>query len=231
MRCEGRRNKSVQEKQLLLFDLDGTLTDPAEGITRSVQYALRSFGIEVEDLTTLYPFIGPPLQDSFQRFLGFSEEKARLAVTRYREYFAAEGIFENRVYPGIPALLAGLKDRGKELVLATSKPTVFAERILEHFQLSSYFTYISGSFLDGRRSDKREVVLHALEHGHVQERSRAVMVGDREYDVFGAAGAGVDCIGVAYGYGSRAELEEAGATVVSDTVEELRALLIGEAAE
>ena len=214
-------------KDILLFDLDGTLTDPAVGITRSVQHALRAFGIQVDNPTELYGFIGPPLTESFIRFFEFTREQAVRAVGVYREYFADTGIYENAIYPGIPSLLADLRQEGKQLILATSKPTVFARRILEYFQLTPYITYISGSFLDGRRTDKAEVIHHGLEQAGAADLSRAVMVGDREYDVYGAKQAGIPCIGVSYGYGSRRELEDAGALLVVDTVEELRERLLG----
>ena len=146
------------KKQYILFDLDGTLTDPAEGITKSVQYALKHFGIEEDDLEKLQPFIGPPLMESFMDFYGFSEEQAREAVTYYREYFRPQGIFENEVYKGIPELLEKLTDAGKTLILATSKPVVFAEQILEHFDLRQYFEFIGGSDIEQTRAKKTEIL-------------------------------------------------------------------------
>ena len=146
----------------VLFDLDGTLTDPGEGITKSVQYALKKFGVEVADRTALYPFIGPPLDASFQKYYGFSPEKAQKAIEYYREYFKPTGIFENVVYDGVPEMLDSLKNAGLALAIATSKPEPFAVQIAEHFGLSKYFCHIVGSNLDGTRVKKAEVIHHAL---------------------------------------------------------------------
>ena len=207
----------------VLFDLDGTLTDPAIGITNAVMYALRHYGIAVADRSTLYPFIGPPLTDSFENYFGFSKEKAIEAVEVYREYFSTKGIFENRVYDGVPAMLQALCDSGVRAVLATSKPLVFADRILAHFGLKSYFYYTAGSELSGERVEKAAVIRYALEQCHIPPDS-AVMVGDRSYDVAGAAACGLPAIGVSYGYGSREELEAARCIV--DSVEELQKILL-----
>ena len=218
---------TLHEKKILLWDLDGTLTDPALGITNSVQYALRAFGIEEPVREKLYPFIGPPLMDSFRQFYGFSKEEAARAVTVYREYFAETGIFENCVYPGIPDLLQTLTECGRVNVLATSKPTVFARRILDHFGLTPWFTLTVGSNLDGTRAGKAQVIACALEQLGSPVTDTTVMIGDRHFDVQGAREAGLDAIGVAYGYGTRQELEDAGAAAVADTVSELRRLLLG----
>ena len=213
----------IFRRQAVLFDLDGTLTDPAEGITRSVQYALRQMGRPVPDREALLPFIGPPLLDSFREFCGMEQVEVEEAVHHYRAYFSRQGIWENRVYPGIPELLCFLKEQGRTLILATSKPAVFAEKILERFELASYFSLLSGSELDGARSRKDEVIAWALERAGLSPEE-AVMVGDRAYDVRGAAACGLPCIGVLYGYGSREELEQAGAVLVVPTVEALTAL-------
>jgi phosphoglycolate phosphatase len=202
-----------------LFDLDGTLTDPGVGITNSVRYALRQFGIEVGDRSELYPFIGPPLQESFERYFGFSSADAKAAIVHYRDYFRTEGMFENVVYPGVEPLLASLKTLGKVLLVATSKPEVFAQQILDHFGLARHFAAITGSRLDGTQVHKDEVIRCALERCAVAERNKAIMIGDREHDVIGARKAGIDCLGVLYGYGTRAELERAGADVLVETVE------------
>lgn len=214
------------KKKWLLWDLDGTLTDPMEGITKSVQYALKRFGIQVEDRTTLCRFIGPPLKDSFMEFYGFSPEKAEEAIGIYRKYFSVTGLFENTVYPGIPSLLQRCCEAGCSHVVATSKPEVFARKILEHFHLSPFFTCIAGSELDGTRVKKAEVIHYAMERTGIVDLSRAVMIGDRDYDVIGAQEAGISCIGVSYGYGTREELIAAGAEAVADSVEELAALLL-----
>lgn len=210
----------------VLFDLDGTLTDPKEGITRCVAHALEAFGIHVEELDTLCPFIGPPLLEGFERFYGFSREDAARAVELYRERFRPVGMFENRVYEGIPALLKALKERGIRVALATSKPQVFACKILEHFDLLAYFDIVVGSELSGARTEKQAVIREVLRQLPPEDRSTAVMVGDRCFDVEGAAAEGLPCVGVLYGYGSAEELKNAAAVVA--TVEELTALLIKE---
>ena len=211
--------------QTILFDLDGTLTDPGEGITRSVSYALKSFGIHVPDRKELYPFIGPPLLDSFMEFYGFSEKEARQAVEKYREYFREQGIFENELYPGVPEALEKLKQAGSRLVLATSKPEPYAKIILEHFRLGGYFDFAFGSQLDGTRSKKGEVIAHALRHCGKGPEEKALMVGDRKHDVQGALENGLLCAGVLYGYGSREELEQAGARWILETPAELSRLI------
>lgn len=209
----------------ILFDLDGTLTDPGLGITNAVAYALQKLGRAVPPRTELYRYIGPPLLPSFQSYAGMDEAEARRALGLYREYFAPRGIFENEVYPGIPELLAALKDAGRQLVLATSKPEPFARRILEHFALAGYFDLVAGSTLEETRTEKREVIAWALEKARA-DPARTVMVGDRSYDVQGAAANGIPCIGVLFGYGSAGELRDAGAVAVAATVQELRALLL-----
>lgn len=203
----------------ILFDLDGTLTDPGVGITNSVAYALERYGVSVPDRRTLYPFIGPPLVESFQRYYAFSPADARAAVDVYREYFADRGIFENELYSGIPALLGRLRAAGCRLVMATSKPEAFAVRIAEHFGIAAYFDCIAGAALDETRTQKWEVIEYALARCGVSDRARVLMVGDREHDVRGAARCGLSCLGVTYGYGSAEELNSAGACAVVPTVE------------
>lgn len=215
----------MKEYQYILFDLDGTLTEPKEGITKSVAYALEYYGIHVEDLDTLCPFIGPPLKESFMKFYGFDEEKAEEAVEKYREYFRPYGVYENELYEGVPELLQVLKEQRKILVLATSKPTVFAKIILEHFELNQYFDYVVGSELDGTRVNKDEVIACALKEAGIEDKSTAIMVGDRKHDILGAKVNGLDCIGVLYGHGSREELEKAGADVIVEMVEKLSEVL------
>ena len=209
----------------ILFDLDGTLTDPGVGITNSVAYALERYGIHVADRRTLYPFIGPPLVDSFMRFYDFSAADARAAVDVYREYFADRGIFENELYPGIPELLARLRGAGLKLVMATSKPEKFARRIAEHFGIAQYFDCIAGAAMDETRTHKHEVIEYALERCGNPDRGAVLMVGDRDNDVLGAEKAGVDCCGVLWGYGSREELQGAGAKYLIEKPEELARLV------
>lgn len=209
----------------LLFDLDGTLTDPGEGITNSVSYALKKWGIEIEDKKELYAFIGPPLSASFKRYYGFSDEDALKSVEYYREYFRDIGIFENKVYTGIPDTLEKLKSDGKILVLATSKPEEFAKRILERFDLAKYFDFVAGASMDESRNKKVDVIRYALDMAGVSDLTRAVMIGDREQDISGAILNSLDSIGVLYGYGSKDELDGAGATYIAESVEDIARLV------
>lgn len=211
----------MNHKKYILFDLDGTLTDPMIGITKSVQHALKSYGIEERNLEKLTPFIGPPLKDSFMKYYDFPEEQATQAIERYREYFAVTGIFENQVYDGIPEMLKGLKEAGKILLVATSKPEHYAIQILEHFHLKEYFTYVGGASMDEVRVKKEDVIAYVLETMKITDVSQAVMVGDREHDVIGAKKNGMEVLGVLFGYGSRQELEEAGADEIVDSVKRL----------
>ncbi len=225
----------MKEKKYILFDLDGTLTDPKEGITKAVQYSLAHYGIEETDLDALCPFIGPPLRDSYINFYGFSPEKATEAISVYREYFCREGWAQNKVYPGIPELLGALKAGGKKLYVATSKPEPFAVQILEHFGLAGFFDGIGGADLEETRVRKGDVIAYVRERfgllKDIRDRDMAsdiVMVGDREHDVNGAGEQGLECIGVLYGYGSRRELEDSGAVRIAESVEALKMLLLGE---
>lgn len=206
----------MKNYDVILFDLDGTLTDPGEGITNSVAHSLKKYGIDVEDKTSLYKFIGPPLHESYEVYYGFSREEALKAVDYYREYYRVKGIYENKVYDGIENMLETLYKSGKKIILATSKPEVFAKEILRHFGLSKYFTYVAGANLDGTMTDKAEVVEYALTEGGVNDRSSAVMIGDRKHDIIGAKKNGIDSIGVLFGYGSRVELETAGADYIAE---------------
>lgn len=209
----------------LLFDLDGTLTDSGTGIMNSVLYALKKFDIEVEDRTQLYAFIGPPLAESFQKFYHFSQEQALQAVCYYREYFSERGMFENKVISGIDTLLSELKDAGKKLVVATSKPEKYTIKILEHFNLISYFQFVAGATMDETRNTKTAVIEYALQHINAVSKREVVMIGDRKHDIEGAKNNNIDSIGVLFGYGDRKELEQAGADYIVESVEELRMLL------
>lgn len=205
----------------ILFDLDGTLTDPGIGITNSVMYALKKFNIDVEDRATLYKFIGPPLLESFEKYYGFSKEESELALKYYREYFKPKGLYENEVYEGIEELLAELKSRKKILIVATSKPEAFAVEILKHFHLDHYFDFIAGATMDEKRTKKSDVIAYALEQCKITDKASAIMIGDREHDVLGAKRVGLDSIGVLYGYGNYEELENAGATYIVENPEEI----------
>lgn len=214
-------------KKCILFDLDGTLTDSAEGIIHSVVYALGYYGIYEKDMRKLKRFIGPPLQESFMEYYGFDAQKAGEAVWKYREYFADKGMFENNVYPGIPELLEELKAKGRRLFVATSKPTVYTNQILEHFGLMGYFEDVQGSNLDGSRTRKEEVIRCVLDGNRISDTGSAVMVGDRKHDVLGGRACGLDTIGVLYGFGDRRELETAGAGQIAPDVQGLGRLLLG----
>ena len=194
-------------KQYLLFDLDGTLTDPMVGITSSVQYALEKFGIHVKYLKDLIPFIGPPLDDSFQEFYGFSKEDAGKAVEYYRERYSTTGIFENRPYPGVEKMLQELRRKKYLLAVASSKPEYYVKQILDYFNLTEYFDEIVGSEMNGARTNKTEVIEETLKRlGLDHHREQVIMVGDKEHDVLGARKAGLDCVAVSYGYGTEEEL-------------------------
>lgn len=213
-------------RDIILFDLDGTLTDPALGITNSILHALSKMGRELPERESLYRFIGPPLVPAYREFLGMTEEEANRALTLYREYFSVTGLFENTPYDGIGDALAQLKEAGCSLVLATSKPEMFAVRILEHFDLARYFTLICGASMDEKRNTKDAVIGYALEKLGNPDRARTVMVGDRHHDAEGAEVFGIPTVGVLWGYGSREELELAGAkAIVSDIPEMIRTLL------
>ena len=210
----------------ILFDLDGTLTDPAVGITGGVAYALDYFGDKYESRKQLEEFIGPPLREHFMEFCSVDREKGEEYVTKYREYYAEKGIFENKVYDGIEDLLDCLKKAGKKIVLATSKPEKFALIILEHFGLKKYFDFVAGALMSNTRTKKDEVIAFALENIGPIDISSTIMVGDRHHDVEGAEKFGIKTIGVTFGYGSHMELEDAGAVKIVDTVEELKEELL-----
>lgn len=211
--------------QNILFDLDGTLTDPGEGITASVAYALEKMGTPEPDRSRLYRFIGPPLVDSFRQFYGFSPEECKQAAAYYRERFQDKGIFENEVFPGIAELLSKLKASGRKLIIATSKPELFARRILEHFDLLKYFDYVFGDTMEATRSNKADVIAYALEQAGIVDLKETIMVGDRLHDVIGAKKNNLPCIGVLFGYGSEEELKEAGAAYLAATVEDIWELI------
>ena len=212
----------------ILFDLDGTLTNSKEGITKCVQYALKYFGIDEPDLDKLNCFIGPPLLDGFMEYYGFNEAKSRIAVNKYREKFSEVGLFQNEVYDGIEGLLEELISKGKVLAVATSKPEIFTERILEKFNLKKYFKVVVGSELDGTRNDKGEVIRAVIRQLGLSKSalSKTIMVGDRKHDILGAKSCDIDSIGVEFGFAEENELKLAGADYIVDSVEELRDFLI-----
>ena len=211
--------------EFIFFDLDGTLTDPFEGITNSVVYSLNSYGIEVVDKSELKRFIGPPLFQSFEKYYGFSKEKAIEAVDRYREYFRDKGMFENALYDGTVKLLKKLKRNGKKIILATSKPEAFALRILEHFDILKYFDVVVGSTMDGSLINKGDIIRVALEKIGSPDKKHCIMIGDRSHDIIGAKQNRIDCIGVLYGYGSKEELREEKPDYIVENFQQIEKIL------
>jgi len=191
----------------ILFDLDGTLTDPKVGITKSMQYALKRYDIIEEDLNRLEGIIGPPLGDSFKDMYQFSEDEIPKAIEIFREYFSEKGIYENTIYTGIKELLEWLKSEGKIIAVATSKPTNFAVKVLKHFDIDRYFDCIIGSNMDGSRAEKVDIINMVIKTLDIDKLDEVIMVGDRKYDIIGANAVGIDSIGVLYGYGSASEFE------------------------
>jgi phosphoglycolate phosphatase len=211
---------------IYLFDLDGTLSDPKPGITKSFQYALAAFGIH-EETDNLTKFIGPPLRETIKGHFGFSDSDTEAAVVKYREYFAETGLYENTVYPGIPETLRFLKDGGASMAVATSKVTVYTIEILRYLELDAFFSFVSGDEMDGSltRNGKRDVIRIALDYLDPERKKRAVMIGDRSHDIVGALENGIDGVGAAWGYGSPGELEAAGAKIILDSPAALRRYL------
>lgn len=216
----------MKEYQYILFDLDGTLTEPAEGITNAVKYALEKFGICDVSREELLKFIGPPLRDSFKDYYDFNEEDSQKAVRYYREYFGEKGIFENKVYPGITDLLGRLKEKGKTLVVATSKPEKYTVQILDRFHLAEYFDFVAGATMDNSRTRKADIIQYAINHAPILDVEKAIMIGDRHHDIDGANAAHMDSIGVLYGYGTKEELSKAGATYIVSDIRELGEMLL-----
>lgn len=213
-------------KEHIFFDLDGTLTDSMPGITRAVQYALKHYGITVEDLDVLKPFVGPPLPDSFKEYYNFSQKDADEAVYVFREYYNVKGWMENAVYDGMEDVLRELKESGKKLYVATSKPDEMAKRVLGHFHLDQYFEFIGGANEDSTRVNKDDVIRYVMDSCGLLKAETIVMVGDRRHDVLGAHKAGLEAVGVLYGYGSRKELTDSGADWIAKEVRDLKKLLL-----
>ena len=212
--------------EYILFDLDGTITDSGEGITKSVQYALKHFDIIVNNLEDLHKFIGPPLKESFKEYYKFDEEKADIALVKYREYYAERGIYENSLYDGIIELLDALKNNHKTIILATSKPEVYAKQILEYFKVDKYFTVVAGSDFEETRVKKGDVIKYALESAKISDLSKVIMVGDREHDIIGAKENNIKSIGVTYGYGDVIELTQARADYIANSTNQLLNIII-----
>ncbi len=211
---------------IALFDLDGTIINSQIGITRSVQYSLKHFGITVHEPNTLVHFVGPPLHKSFRKYYDFDEAKSVLAVEKYREYYRENGIFENEIYDGITTLLIELYEKGVKIVLATSKPEVFARQILEHLSIIHVFDGVFGSYLDLTRTDKAEIISDIIRAYPDNKTSEFVMIGDREHDIIGANKNGIDAVGVLWGFGSLAELENHKPKYITSEMSGLRTILL-----
>lgn len=211
----------VRKKKYILFDLDGTLTDSQEGIINSIIYALNAYQIPIPDAKQLQLWLGPPLKDSMMKYCGMQEAQALAGVDKFREYFDQKGIFENKVYAGVEAMAARLQQQGCQLMIATSKPETAARRIMKHFDLDSYFAYIGGATTDDSRTDKGDVIRYVLEINGITDLDEVLMIGDRKYDVAGAKENGIEVLGVLYGYGTREELEQAGADYIAATTEDI----------
>lgn len=217
-------------KRYFLFDLDGTLTDTGEGITKSVQYALDAFGFPKEPEEKLRRFVGPPLDWSFREYYGMTEEESFAAVEKYRERYRTKGVFESPLYPGIKELLEELSHHGA-LCLATSKPLLFARQIVEMRGIAPCFTVTVGANMDGTMTDKAQVIGEVLRQLGDPPRAEAVMIGDRRHDILGAKARGIESIGVEYGYAEPGELSEAGADFIVPSVQALKELCLSLAAE
>lgn len=218
----------MKKYKILLFDLDGTITDSEEGILNCVRYGLTSCGFPIPDYDTLKAFIGPPLVVSYQELCGLSYEDTEAAIFKYRERYSEKGIFENRVYEGMTKLLFDLKNDGYRLALATSKPEMFARRILSHFGISEAFDAVAGSSINREDETKADMIRLAMERLGLKEndRSGVLMIGDRKHDILGAKECGVDILGVKYGYAPEGELLEYGADIIVESVEEVRKVLL-----
>ena len=206
---------------IILFDLDGTLTRSEVGIVNAIIYALSKFDIIPSNKEELKKFIGPPLVKSFVKYFEFTDEKAKEAVAYCQEYMKDKGVYEAPLYDGIKEVLETLNSKGKRVFIATSKPEVFANQIIKHLQVEGFFEEIVGANLDGTRTDKAEVISLLLKNNSISDRSKVVMVGDREHDIFGAKSTNINSIGVLYGYGEMEELVSAGATHIAKTPKEL----------
>lgn len=212
---------------VILFDLDGTLTESENSIINSIIYALNKLNIPVENRDDLKKFIGPPLDESFKKYYGFDDESVKDVISIYREYFSTKGLYEAPLYDGVEDMLKALKNSGKSLYVATSKPEVFSRKILSHIHIDEYFSDIVGATLDGSLIKKNDIIDLLLRKNNITDKSEVIMVGDREHDVIGAKKIGVDSIGVLYGYGSLRELEDAGATYLADSPGAVADIILG----
>ncbi len=218
--------KNMKNYNVIAFDLDGTLTNPERGLIASFSYALDKMGIPYESKESLKRFIGPPLYDEWRRVYGFTQEKATEALLVFREFYAVYGWWDNEMYEGVPEMLNALRSSGKRLLLATSKPEIFAKKILDLFKISEYFDFIGGASTDKTRDKKHEVLEYGLDALGITDRSECILVGDRIYDAEGARVCGMDSLGVLYGHGSREEIEASGFTAVCESVSDIVKILV-----
>lgn len=216
----------MKKYKYLLIDLDGTIIDSFEGVSRSFMYALKYYGIEVTDVKTLRPVIGPPLVESFQNLFGFDKEKALEAVEKYRERYTTVGVKEHSLYDGVEDMLAKLKEAGYFISLATSKPEKFARVILKDLELDKYFDFITGATTDGRITTKEDVIENIIKTLNIENKSEMLMIGDRKYDLVGAQYFGIDGAGVLYGYGSEEELKKYNPVLLAKTPEDVVKFLV-----
>lgn len=214
--------------QYILFDLDGTITESAPGILASVEYALKKMGIDVPDRSVLRRFIGPPLMESFQKQIGMTEKQSEEAISCYREYYAEKGIFEGALLDGIQECLKKLKTHQKTVALATSKPELYARKVVEHFGVAQYFDVICGATMDESLVEKPDIIRNALKSLNISEedRSKVLMIGDRKYDIYGAQINQIASMGVLYGYGDREELVEAGADYLVEKASDIATYIL-----
>ena len=208
-----------------IFDLDGTITDSGPGIMNAIRYAVKKRGLPDVSEEVLRSFIGPPLKEQFRSVFGLSDDEGTIMVATYREYYGEKGIFENRVYDGVPEVFQKLQEAGVRILMATSKPEKYAKQIAEHFGFDKYFDFIGGACMDGRRTDKHDVIEYVIDSCKVC-RENTVMIGDRRHDMIGASKAGIRSIGALYGYGSRDELEKAGADMIAVTPDDISKLIL-----
>lgn len=212
--------------EYILFDLDGTITDSGEGITKAVQYSLKHFDILVENLDDLRKFIGPPLRDSYIKFYDFDNVKAELGIVKFREYYEDKGIFENKLYEGIVTVLEELNKNKKTIILATSKPEVYAKQILKHFNIDKYFSVIAGADFEETRVNKSDVIKYAINQLNIEDLSKVVMIGDREHDIIGAKENNLKSIGVLYGFGDVVELTQCRADYIVKTPQDILNIIL-----
>lgn len=215
----------MKKYNYIFFDLDGTLTNPERGLVSSFAYGLSKMGVDVSDREALKRFIGPPLREEWQAVYGFTPDEAEEAIRLFREYFSVYGWWDNEPYPGISDVLSRLKNSGKRLAVASSKPEIFAKKILDLFELSQYFDFIGGALQDKSRDKKSQVLEFVIDSLGVSEKDECILVGDRKFDAEGAAACGIDSLGVAYGHGTREEIDRASFTYVVNTVDDILCLL------